>query len=106
MAIDGGAERLVELIAAGEAALAAGEPLAAVAAFRKCAYLDPDQPATHLHLGLALEASGDLGAARRAFSMARVALDVCDTAVVEALLDGYPVGELVRLLDRKLVEIS
>ena len=75
-------------------------------AFRKCVYLDPDQPAMHLHLGLALEASGDLAAARRSFAVARVALDACDAAVVEAMLDGYPVGELARLLDRKLVEIS
>jgi len=98
--------QLVELIAAGEAALSAGESATAITAFRKCVYLDPDQPAMHLHLGLALEASGDLAAARRSFAVARVALDACDSAVVEAMLDGYPVGELARLLDQKLVEIS
>ena len=101
----GADDRLADLIAAGEAALAAGDADAAVTTFRKCAYLDPDQPAAHLHLGLALEAAGDIPAARRAFSIARAALDACDDSVVEAVLDGYPVGELVRLLDRKLVEM-
>ena len=74
----------------------------AVATFRKAAYLDPDQPVAHLHLGLALEASGEETAARRAFGAARAGLDRSGTAAVEAVLEGYHVDELVRLLDAKL----
>ena len=98
------APALDSLLAEGEAAVEAGDHATAVAAFRKCAYLDPDQPITHLHLGLALEAGGDPIAARRAYSAARAALHDCDTATIEAVLEGYQVDELARLLERKLVK--
>ncbi len=75
---------------------------AAARAFRKCAFLDPDQPVAHLRLGLALEQSGDPSVARRAYAAARAALDRSPTAAVEATLEGYHVDELVRLLDSKL----
>ena len=91
----------VELLALGEVALGDGDHAGAIAAFRKAAYLDGDHPIAHLNLGLALEASGDAVAARRAFVAARAALDRRDTAVVEAMLEGYHLDELVRLLDRK-----
>lgn len=90
------------LLAAGEAAAAAGEYDAAVTAYRKAAYLEPDHPIPHLHLGLALEAAGNAAAARRAYAAARVAVDRCDTAAVEAALGGYRLDELVGLLDAKL----
>src|SRR5205085_8077855 len=93
-----------DLLAAGEAAITAGDYPAAVAAFRRCAYLDPDRPIAHLHLGLALEAAGDGPAARRAYAAARAALERGDTGVVEATLEGYHVAELVRLLDDKLAD--
>jgi len=91
-----------DLLAAGEAAMNAEDLALAVATFRKAAYLDPDQPVAHLHLGLALEASGEETAARRAFGAARAGLDRSGTAAVEAVLEGYHVDELVRLLDAKL----
>ena len=47
-----------------------------------------------------------MGAARRAYSTARTTLDACDTAEVEAMLDGYQVDDLARLLDRKLVKLT
>ena len=56
----------------------------------------------HLHLGLALEASGDVSAACRAYAAARNALDRSDAAMVEETLEGYGVDELARLLDMKL----
>ena len=54
------------------AAVEAGDHPTAVALFRKTAYLNPASPITHLHLGLALEASGDLGAKGREAILARV----------------------------------
>ena len=95
-----------ELLAAGEASIATGDYESAIAAFRRCAYLDPDQPIAHLHLGLALEASLDQSAARRAYAAARAALDRGDTGAVEVILEGYHVAELVRLLDDKLSELA
>ncbi|HZQ83199.1 MAG TPA: CheR family methyltransferase [Acidimicrobiales bacterium] len=91
-----------DLLAAGEAAMNAADLALAVATFRKAAYLDPDQPVAHLHLGLALEASGEEAAARRAFGAARAGLDRSGTAAVETVLEGYHVDELMRLLDAKL----
>ena len=94
----------VELMAAGEAALGRGEHAEAVSAFRKAAYLDPDHPIAHLNLGLALEVAGDAAAARRAYAAARAAIDRCDTAEVEATLEGYQLDGVTHLLDRKLAE--
>ncbi len=94
----------VELLAIGETALDAGDHQAAVAAFRKAAFLDVDHPIAHLNLGLALEASGDDAAARRAFTAARASLDRSDAAIVEAMLEGYHLDELIRLLELKTVE--
>jgi chemotaxis protein methyltransferase CheR len=90
------------LLAAGEAASAGGDHPAAVASFRKAAYLDPDQPAAHLQLGLALEATGDQRAAQRAFRAARAALGRSGTATVEAALEGFSPAEMTRFLDAKL----
>ncbi|MEY2478353.1 MAG: chemotaxis protein methyltransferase CheR [Actinomycetota bacterium] len=93
---------MVELMADGEAALGRGEHAAAVTAFRKAAYLDPDHPIAHLNLGLALEVAGDGPASRRAYAAARAAIDRCDTAAVEATLEGYQLDGLTRLLEQKL----
>ncbi len=82
--------------------MSAGDAKAAVAAFRRAVYLDSDDPIAHLNLGLALETSGDAGAATRAYAAAGAALDRRDTALVEATLEGYHVSELRRLLQTKL----
>jgi chemotaxis protein methyltransferase CheR len=85
--------------------MSAGDTAAAIVAFRKCAYLNPDEPIAHLHLGLALEAAGDRSAANRAYTAARAAL--CrggETATSGVALEGYDAAELVRLLDEKLTE--
>jgi chemotaxis protein methyltransferase CheR len=91
-----------DLLAAGEAAISAGDYENAIVAFRRCAYLDPDQPVAHLNLGLALEAAGDPSAAGRAYAAARAALERGDTAAIEVTLEGYHVADLRRLLDDKL----
>jgi chemotaxis methyl-accepting protein methylase len=79
----------------------AGDHQAAIGAFRRHAYLEPDQPIAHLQLGLALEAAGDWPSAQRAYRAARSALGRCDAPSVESALGGYRVEELIRLLDGK-----
>ena len=86
----------------GQEATAAGEHSSAVVAFRKCAYLMPGDPMTHLHLGLALDATGDRLSAQRAYSAARHALLDSDPANVERDTEGYTRDDLVRLLETKL----
>ncbi len=85
----------------GHQFLDAGDFARAVVAFRKCAYLAPDDALSHVHLGLALEASGDGRAARRAFETARRALLDKDPTHVEHAIGGYATSELLRLLDTK-----
>jgi len=82
----------------------AGDHPAAVAAFRRWAFLDPDQAVAHFHLGLAFEELGDRGAARRAYAAARAALQRSGTAAAETSLEGYHGDELLRLLNAKLVD--
>lgn len=100
----GSGEEVAELLAAGETASSAGDHAAAASAFRKAAYLDPDHPLTHFHLGVALEALGDTVAARRAYAAARSAVGRCDTASVEAALEGYRLADLSSILAAKLGE--
>jgi hypothetical protein len=96
-----GTGQAAELALAGQASFAKGDHQAAIAAFRKCVYLGPDEPMGYVHLGLALEASGDRAAAARAFQSARAALGRVGTLKVDPVLDGYRVEELSRLLDSK-----
>lgn len=86
-----------ELLRAGEAAMASGDPAAAVVAFRRAAYLRPDHVLAHLQLGLALEAQGDDGAVR-AFRAAWSALQDGDPEHVRVGLGGYAVEDLARML--------
>lgn len=90
------------LLSAGQKAMNEGDFATAIVAFRKYAYLEPHRPVAHLHVGLALEAAGDAGAARRAFAAARAMLHRGDPADTESSLEGYRVEELARLLDDKL----
>jgi chemotaxis methyl-accepting protein methylase len=82
-------------------AIAVGDFGTAVVAFRKCAYLAPDDPVAQLHLGLALEAVGDEPSAQRAFAAARQALLRADSARIAAGFEGYATAELASLLDSK-----
>jgi chemotaxis protein methyltransferase CheR len=69
---------------------------------RRAVYERPDDPIAHLHLGLRLEASGDMLSAGRAFAAARSALDRCDPAHLEAALEGWQPSQLAGLLDARL----
>jgi chemotaxis protein methyltransferase CheR len=90
-----------DLKRAGQQALNNGDHAAAVVAFRKCAYLTPDDAVAHLYLGLALEASGDLVSAQRAFRAARQATLSMASGHIEHAIGGYAPAELLRLLDSK-----
>jgi hypothetical protein len=89
-------------MAEGQVALAAGRLTAAVTAFRGACYLDADNPLAQLNLGLALDASGHAGEARRAFAAARAALLGSGVGLVEAELEGFSGTELADLIERRL----
>lgn len=90
-----------QLETAGQHAIAAGDYDAAVVVFRKWTYLEPHNPVAQLHLGLALEAAGDQGSARRAFAAARSALVDAGPDHTPAGLDGYAATEILKLLDSR-----
>lgn len=89
------------LAAEGRESLAEGDHAAAVVAFRKWAYLAPDDPLAPLHLGLALEAGGDAASAGRAFGVSRGILLRDGSGSAASALKGYAAEELLRLLDTK-----
>jgi Flp pilus assembly protein TadD len=82
-----------DMAAAGELAVAQGDPAAAVAAFRKAVFLDPDRPVAWFRLGLALGAVQDRRGAHRAYAAALAALERCDRAALSADLDGWGADE-------------
>ncbi len=85
----------------GQQALDAGDTQLAIVAFRKLAYLAPDDAIAHLHLGLALEAAGDQPSAQRAFGAARRALLHGEQGHVDSAMEGYAADELLGLLASK-----
>jgi chemotaxis methyl-accepting protein methylase len=91
-----------DMAAAGERAIARGDAAAAVAAFRKAVFLDPDCPVAWFRLGLALGAVKDRRGARRAYAAALAALERCDQAVLSADLDGWGADDLAGVLRAKL----
>ncbi|MDX6366338.1 MAG: chemotaxis protein methyltransferase CheR [Nocardioidaceae bacterium] len=100
----GNAPREIDAVAEmGRQALDAGETAAAVVAFRKWAYLAPDDPLASLHLALALEAGGHHVFAQRAFGAARAAVHRGGASIEATELGGYSPEELVRLLESKQV---
>jgi chemotaxis protein methyltransferase CheR len=95
------AARAAALTQAGHQASATGEHEAAVIAFRKCAYLAPDDPIAHLHLGLALESAGHPASAQRAYAAARQVVAVSNPAHIDRAIGGYTTADLIRFLDSK-----
>ena len=93
-----------DMAAAGDLALAHGDPAAAVAAFRKAVFLDPDRPVTWFRLGMALGILQDRRGARRAYAAALVALERCDQGTLEADLDGWGPDDLAGVLRAKLAQ--
>jgi Flp pilus assembly protein TadD len=87
----------------GRQLLASGSLQQAIVAFRRWAYLSPDDPTAHFQLGSALDAAGAPSAALRAYRSALAALDRSTPEQLVEVLDGYDSSELRRLLvDRSL----
>jgi len=85
----------------GLEAFAAGDHATAVQAFRRWAYLEPNNPVAHFHLGVAFEELGDATAGNRAYERSRtLLLGGAETAAVTAF-GGYGIDDIVRLLDAK-----
>lgn len=95
------AEQAALMARVGQDAVLTGDRQSAVIAFRKWAYLAPNDPLAHLHLGLALEAAGDRLSAQRAFGAARRTLLRIDPTRIEEAIEGYTADELRRFLDVK-----
>ena len=81
--------------------LAAGRTEEAIVALRQAAYLNPDDPSAHFHLGMALESAGESAAARRAYRVALATLDRCDDDALTHFLRGFDRTELRRLLKER-----
>ena len=95
-------------MADGRAALAAGQPAAAAAAFRRAAYLDADDPVARISLALALDAAGH-SEARRAFAAARAALERRGLALDDSEvpgLSGLRGTDLVRMIEHRLRQLA
>jgi chemotaxis methyl-accepting protein methylase len=95
-------------MADGKAALAAGQPAAAAAAFRRAAYLDADDPVARISLALALDAAGH-SEAGRAFVAARAALERRGLALDDSEvpgLSGLRGTDLVRMIEHRLRQLA
>jgi chemotaxis protein methyltransferase CheR len=95
------AEVTRQLAETGQRALDLNDHQPAITAFRKWAYLSPDDAIAHLHLGIALESAGEHVAARRAYGAAHRALLSSDPTTLGPAVDGYAPEELLRLLETK-----
>jgi chemotaxis protein methyltransferase CheR len=91
-----------DLLAAGETAEERGDHATAAASFRRAAYLDPENPLAHFHLGLALEALGDRRSAHRAFRAAAVAIETSSNESIQGGLGGFGSNDFVQVLRSKL----
>jgi chemotaxis protein methyltransferase CheR len=94
-------ETTADLEHQGRAALARGDLTAAIVAFRRWAYLAPDDPLAHFHLGSALDEAYEATSARRAFRAALSAMDRCDGEQLERCLQGFDPSALRRLLTER-----
>jgi len=96
-----GVDSAEEAAGAGRQALDIDDHRAAIVAFRRWAYLAPDNALAHLHLGLALEAADEHRSARRAFAAAHRLVGDDRSAPLESAMEGYAVDELRRMLEAK-----
>ena len=91
----------------GRQLLASGSLQLAIVAFRRWAYLSPDDPTAYFQLGSALDEADARAPALRAYRAAIAALDRCEPDRLVEVLHGYNPSELRRLLvDRCLVAES
>jgi chemotaxis protein methyltransferase CheR len=89
-----------EFLQCGQAAVADHDVSAAVVAFRKAAYLRPDDPEIALHLAFALESLGDGAGARPWFRRALETMSSTESVV--SVFDGWSATELAAVLERKV----
>jgi chemotaxis protein methyltransferase CheR len=87
-----------EFLERGQTAVAERDLNAAVVAFRKAAYLRPDDAGIALHLAFTLEALGDVIGARPWFRRALETMTVDGPLV----FDGWSTPELTSVLERKV----
>ena len=91
----------------GRQLLASGSLQLAIVAFRRWAFLSPDDPTAYFQLGSALDEAEARTSALRAYRAAIAALDRCAPERLVEVLHGYNPAELRRLLvDRCLVAES
>ena len=91
----------------GRQLLASGSLQLAIVAFRRWAFLAPDDPTAYFQLGSALDEAEAHTSALRAYRAAIAALDRCEPERLVEVLHGYNPAELRRLLvDRCLVAES
>jgi chemotaxis protein methyltransferase CheR len=89
-----------EFFESAQAAVAERDLSAAVVAFRKAAYLRPEDPAIALHLAFALEAIGDVNGARPWFRRALETMTNAEPLV--SVFEGWSTPELTAVLERKV----
>jgi chemotaxis protein methyltransferase CheR len=92
------------LLTEGDRAAAQGDLRAAVRAFRKATYLDPNLAIAYFQLGAALELAGDPREARRAFGAAGLAMMKGDSTEDITGLGGYTRRDLASAIAYKLTE--
>jgi len=88
----------------GQTATAARDLQGAVVAFRKAAYLRPDDAGIALHLAFALESLGDVDGARPWFRRALETMSGADATV--EVFEGWSTRELRSVLERKLTTMD
>jgi Flp pilus assembly protein TadD len=90
-----------DLARRGREAHASGDHAEAVRLFRKWAYLEPDDPLAHFHLGLALEGGGHRAAALRSFAVSRSLLLRGDVTESVEAFGGFRVDDVLRMIAAK-----
>ena len=91
----------------GRQLLASGSLQLAIVAFRRWAFVSPDDPTAYFQLGSALDEADARTPALRAYRAAIAAIDRCEPDRLVEVLHGYNPSELRRLLvDRCLVAES
>jgi chemotaxis methyl-accepting protein methylase len=94
------------LLVEGDHAAASGDLRAAVRAFRKATYLDPNLAIAYFQLGAALELAGDPREARRAFGAAGLAMMTGNENEDLSALGGYTRNDLARAIASKLTTVN
>jgi chemotaxis protein methyltransferase CheR len=93
-----GGDGILDYAMIGRQRLAEGLLPEAIVAFRRWAYLFPDDPTAHFQLGSALDAASSSASAGRAYRAALAALDRCSEEGLIDVMQGFDSTELRRLI--------